>query len=197
MTKSEYLSIVHNKLNKLPKEDYDKAMDYLNSCFDKERPEDEQKVINELGDPSAMSDKIIRKLAIENEAIDEKDDSIKGSLNEMRVGILAVLATPIALPISIALIAVVFSLVIAIVAVAFSLGLFGAILVCASPILIIAAGLIITKSVPVFLVCFGIGLICLGFGALIVYLMWLLFKWAINACIMICGKIARKGEKKR
>ena len=58
MTKQEYLDILKKKLNRLPKIEYDKAMEYFNEYFEDAGPENEQEAIQTLGDPVAASDYI-------------------------------------------------------------------------------------------------------------------------------------------
>ena len=48
MTKSEYLAKLDKYLKKLPKEDYQEAMDYFREYFDEAGPENEEEVVAEL-----------------------------------------------------------------------------------------------------------------------------------------------------
>ncbi|MGE9904538.1 DUF1700 domain-containing protein [Streptococcus alactolyticus] len=50
MTKVEYLAKLDWYLRKLPKDDYQEAMDYFREYFDESGPENEEAVIAELGD---------------------------------------------------------------------------------------------------------------------------------------------------
>lgn len=62
MTKSEYLAKLDKYLKKLPKEDYQEAMDYFREYFDEAGPENEEEVIAELGTPKEAAHDIISRL---------------------------------------------------------------------------------------------------------------------------------------
>ena len=51
MTREEYLRQLQHYLKRLPKEDYDSAMEYFTEYFEEAGPEGEQAVIAELGTP--------------------------------------------------------------------------------------------------------------------------------------------------
>ena len=55
MTKVEYLAKLDKYLRKLPKEDYQEAMDYFSEYFEEAGPENEQQVINDLGSPERVA----------------------------------------------------------------------------------------------------------------------------------------------
>lgn len=54
MTKVEYLAKLDRYLRKLPKDDYQEAMDYFREYFDEAGPENEEAVIAELGTPKRL-----------------------------------------------------------------------------------------------------------------------------------------------
>lgn len=196
MTRSEYLNIVSNKIERLPKDEYDKAMARFNKYFDDAGAENEQAVINDLGDPAAAGDRVIRNLAIDNSEGMDAGKSIKSNINALWIGILAVLACPIALPLAIALLAVVFALVLAIGSIILALGITGIAMVIACPVVLLAASIVMIKSLPICLTCVGIAFILFGLGGVIIYGTYLLFKWMLKELVSIFGKIAHKEEKK-
>lgn len=51
MGKNEYLRTLARELRKLPKEEFDTAMDYYTEYFEDAGPEKEQEIIQELGIP--------------------------------------------------------------------------------------------------------------------------------------------------
>lgn len=51
MTKKEYMKKLAYQLRRLPKEDFDKAMDYFEEYFEDAGIENEQKAIEDLGAP--------------------------------------------------------------------------------------------------------------------------------------------------
>lgn len=60
MNKSEYLYILSQRISSLPKEEYDNIMEYYSEYFDEAGVENEQSVIEELGSPESLSDKIMQ-----------------------------------------------------------------------------------------------------------------------------------------
>ena len=62
MTKVEYLAKLDCYLRKLPKDDYQEAMDYFREYFDESGPENEEAVIAELGTPKEAARDIISRL---------------------------------------------------------------------------------------------------------------------------------------
>lgn len=51
MTRNEYMEQLKKYLKRLPKEDYDNAIEYFSEYFDEAGPENEQQVMEELGGP--------------------------------------------------------------------------------------------------------------------------------------------------
>ena len=59
MTKTEYMRTLAHKLRRLPKEDYDKAMEYFEEYFAEAGPEFEQQAIEDLGSPKDAANQLI------------------------------------------------------------------------------------------------------------------------------------------
>ena len=51
MTRKEYMEQLRKYLKRLPKEDYENAIEYFSEYFDEAGPENEQQVMEELGEP--------------------------------------------------------------------------------------------------------------------------------------------------
>ena len=66
MTKKEYMKKLAYQLRRLPKKDYDKAMDYFEEYFEDAGIENEQKAIEDLGAPEEAASALILDLAQEN-----------------------------------------------------------------------------------------------------------------------------------
>lgn len=60
MNKSEYLRILSEKLGSQPHDEYSNIMEYYTEYFEEAGEENESKVIEELGSPEALAEKIIR-----------------------------------------------------------------------------------------------------------------------------------------
>ena len=59
MKRTEYLAQLDKYLKKLPKNDYQEAMDYFVEYFDEAGPENEESVIAELGSPKEAAHDIM------------------------------------------------------------------------------------------------------------------------------------------
>jgi len=62
MTKNEYLAELKAHLASLPAEERDGAIKYYQEFFEDAGAENEQKVIEELGDPKSLAEKIISEI---------------------------------------------------------------------------------------------------------------------------------------
>lgn len=110
MNKEVYLKELHRKLKKLPEEEREAALDYYNEYFDEAGEENVQLVIKKLGSPSQVASQILADFAVKD--LDNNDESAKKGISAIWFIILAILASPIALPLLISVIALIFSLVV-------------------------------------------------------------------------------------
>lgn len=123
MTRNDYLAKLDKYLKKLPKDDYQEAMDYFREYFDEAGPENEEAVIAELGSPKDAAHDIISRLLDEKIVEDEKSPKNKAVI--IWIAILAILASPVALPLILVLLMVIITILalgIAIVAMVLALG---------------------------------------------------------------------------
>lgn len=100
MTKVEYLAKLDRYLRKLPKDDYQEAMDYFREYFDEAGPENEEAVIAELGTPKEAARDIISRLLDEKIIDADATETPKKWGTMVWIASLAVLATPVALPLA-------------------------------------------------------------------------------------------------
>ena len=62
MTRTEYLAELEKYLKKLPRKDYEEAMDYFTEYFDEVGPEGEEAAIADLGSPKEAAHEIMLNL---------------------------------------------------------------------------------------------------------------------------------------
>ena len=103
MTKKEYMKKLAYQLRRLPKEDFDKAMDYFEEYFEDAGIENEQKAIEDLGAPEEAASALILDLAQENAVKPPK--TMKRRFSALWIAILALFAAPIALPLALGILA--------------------------------------------------------------------------------------------
>lgn len=98
MNRDEYMKRLEYRLRRLPKEDYDKALSYFTEYFEEAGADKESQAIEDLGSPEMAADQIIRDFAMENAGKPVKD--VKRGVSAVWVGILAVFAAPIGVPLA-------------------------------------------------------------------------------------------------
>lgn len=193
MTKTEYMKTLAHRLRRLPKEDYDKAMDYFEEYFADAGPENEQRAIEDLGSPDDAANELIMDLAVKNTQKPPK--TVKRGLSAVWIGILGVCAAPIALPLAFAMLAVIICFVIVVLAVIFSL-VIAAIAVVASGIIgIFGGGILLFSTFADGLATVGLGLCALGAGTLLVYGAINFCRWFLRRTSKSLGNITKGGKK--
>ena len=196
MTREEYMAKLQKYLRKLPKQDYEDAIEYFNEYFSDTDEEGQQKLMEELGTPKAaaadlMCNLLDRKLQEQDTDIEEKK-SKKGIIT---LSILAILSTPVTVPLFVALLAVLFAAAICVACVIFSdfIASFGVLLIGGKLLL---RGLVsFPYSLSGALTITGCGLLGIGCAILLYLLGIYLCKWTGMLLIMLARKLAGKRGK--
>ena len=115
MTRTEYIAKLTKYLRKLPQKDYEEALEYFMEYFEEAGPENEAQVIAELGTPKEAAHEVISRLL--DEKIIEEKSSLRNKTTILWIAILAVLASPVALPILLFFLAMIMTLLMIIFAV--------------------------------------------------------------------------------
>lgn len=115
MTKADYMKTLAYSLRHLPKEEFEQAMDYFEEYFAEAGPENEQQAIEDLGSPDEAAKTLIMNLAAKN--VEEPPKTVKHSFKAVWIGLIALCAAPIALPLAFCLICVIAALLFAILCV--------------------------------------------------------------------------------
>lgn len=194
MTKKEYMKKLAYQLRRLPKEDFDKAMDYFEEYFEDAGIENEQKAIEDLGAPEEAASALILDLAQENAAKPPK--TMKRRFSALWIAILALFAAPIALPLALCILAVIASLILGILAVVGGILVTALAAVAGSMLGIIGGIAIIPQTFGGGLVTIGLSLMLIGCGILVTYFTILLARWIIIKLAGLLGKLVRKGGKR-
>lgn len=189
MTRTEYIAKLTKYLRKLPQKDYEEALEYFMEYFEEAGPENEARVIAELGTPKEAAHEVISRL-LEEKIVEDKS-SLRNKTAILWIAILAVLASPVALPILLFFLAMIMTLLMIIFAVIVTaLALTFALLISGVYTFFTSFSLL---SVSLASTLFGGGLSLLMFGGalllllisfeickLIVKLITLLIKWLIK-----------------
>ena len=160
MNKNQFLYELRGKLANLPSAEVESAMSYYDEYFLDAGPDKEQQIIAELGTPNAVASKIIGEFALTEATTPySPTTATQSSAKTLWIVILAVLASPIALPLALAAIIVVFALLVSVLAVIFAIGVTG--------VALIAAGIAsIVVGIWALFVEFGTAIFQMGFGLL-------------------------------
>lgn len=193
MNKEEYLKILAHRLRRLPKEDYDTAMEYFEEYFAEAGPEHEQQAIQDLGTPEEAANTLIMNLAEKN--VKEPPKTVKGGFHAVWIGILGVCAAPIALPLALALVIVVFAVVLSVLAVLFSLFLCAVCLAAAGIIGVIGGAVLLAHTFADGIATIGFSIFVLGAGILFVYGAFCLCRWFLQKISQSLGTVTKGGRK--
>lgn len=161
MSRNDFIEELKKRLRKLPYDEIKEALDYYAEYFDDAGPENEQTVLAELGPPAAIASQIIATSAM-REA--DSGKSAKKSWRSAWLVVLAVFASPIAVPLAIMVGAIAFALVLVMSAIILCFFVAGAALVLGGVAGFIAGLLLITQSFATTLFMVGIGLLFAGIG---------------------------------
>lgn len=164
MNREEYLRQLQHYLKRLPKEDYDSAMEYFTEYFEEAGPEGEQSVIAELGTPKQAASELLSNLLNEQIIQPQKQRSV-GSV--LMIVLLAICAAPIALPLAIAAVIILFALVLVIACMVVCVLLLGVCGVLVGGKLILVGIASAGTSVPGMCILLGLGLLGIGLGILL------------------------------
>jgi uncharacterized membrane protein len=197
MTRDEYLGQLSKYLKKLPKADYDDAMEYFTEYFSETDDDEAKKLMEELGTPKEAACDIISnvldKRIDEKKQADEKkqDDSGKRSvLGILWVAILAICAIPVATPLLISGLVVMFCILLCIVLV-----LLCVFSVIAGLAVIARAVVTIKLSISAALMLLGLGLAAIGVGIIVSVIGVLFSRFLIDITIKFAQKASKRGKK--
>ncbi|MFG6331984.1 MAG: DUF1700 domain-containing protein [Lachnospiraceae bacterium] len=192
MNREEYIKRLRHRLKRLPKEDYDRAIAYFTEYFEDAGPQREAQAIDDLGSPELAADQIIRDFAVENAS--EPAQSVKRSFSALWIGILAVFAAPIALPLALAFGAVLLAMILVAAALIFSVFLIAVSLVLSALPCILVSVWLLFSSFADGLATLGFGLLSLGVGILMTMLSLFITRWCLHGMTRLFGSIAKGGR---
>lgn len=196
MTREKYMTKLQKYLRKLPKQDYEDAIEYFNEYFSDADEEGQQKLMKELGTPKEaaaelMGNLLDRKLKEEGEEKKDKKDK-KGIA---AITILAILSTPVTIPLLVAMLAVLFAAVITVACVILSdfIAAFGILLIGGK--LLLRGIVSFPYSISGALTITGCALLGIGCAILLYILGIYLCKWTGMLLVKLAQKLVRKRGK--
>lgn len=165
MNRQEYMKALEKKLGRLPRSNYNEAMQYFEEYFNEAGPEGEADAIRDLGSPDEAAQQIITNIAIEYAENPRK--GLRNRFNSVWISVLAVCAIPIAFPLAVGALIVVLTLLLSVYILCLSVVFAGALfLLCSLPVLIAGISVIIPYAASG-ITCIGMALTSAGAGLLL------------------------------
>ncbi len=174
MNKNDFITTLKRHLKHLPKEDFDDAIAYYTEYLEEMGVDAQSDVTSKLGTPADAAREIIANCT-EKHINDQKEKgSLKNSTTIIRMTILAILASPIAIPLATAAIALLAVILCTFIIVILGLGFMG-IALAGSGILLFVS-ILFAVGIAQKLVSCGLGFLFLGVGILLLLATILLSK---------------------
>jgi len=193
MTKTEYIAKLTKYLRKLPQQDYEEAIEYFMEYFEEAGPENEARVIAELGTPKEAAHEVISRL-LEEKIVEDKS-SLRNKTTILWIAILAVLASPVALPILLFFLAMIMTLLMIIFAVIVTaLALTFALLISGIYTFFTSFSLL-SVSLASTLFGGGLGLLMFGGALLLLLISFEICKLIVKLITLLIKWLIKKGRK--
>lgn len=195
MNRDEYMKCLTHRLRRLPKEDFDKAISYYTEYFEEAGPENEAQAIHDLGSPELAADQIIRNIAAENAKEPIKD--VRHGFYAVWIGILAVFAAPIGIPLALTFGILALTFVFLILVLIFCVFVVTiSVAVSAIPCIVVGVWMLFTSFADG-MATIGIGLIGLGIGYWLIVASVALGKGTLHLMTRLFGRVAKGGNAKK
>lgn len=193
MTRTEYIAKLTKYLRKLPQQDYEEAIEYFMEYFEEAGPENEARVIAELGTPKEAAHEVISRL-LEEKIVEDKS-SLRNKTAILWIAILAVLASPVALPILLFFLAMIMTLLMIIFAVIVTaLALTFALLISGIYTFFTSLSLL-SVSLASTLFGGGLGLLMFGGALLLLLISFEICKLIVKLITLLIKWLIKKGRK--
>lgn len=193
MTRTEYIAKLTKYLRKLPQKDYEETLEYFMEYFEESGPENEARVIAELGTPKEAAHEVISRL-LEEKIVEDKS-SLRNKTTILWITILAVLASPVALPILLCFLAMIMTLLMIIfVVIVTALALTFALLISGVYTFFTSFSLL-SVSLASTLFGGGLGLLMFGGALLLLLISFEICKLIVKLITLLIKWLIKKGRK--
>lgn len=219
MNRETYLKELRKYLKRLPKDDYENAMEYFTEYFDDAGNDEE--AIRELGSPREAASDLLAALLNQktgdasfstfSDASDARADGRRGRrfrtgdpvpeakeksspLSILLIACLAICAAPIAAPLALAALVLLMCGVVVVLCAVLCIFIFSVCFVIAGAYSLVQGFAVASASVPAFLIISGSSLLAIGLGVLLFVAGIFFCKWLV---IRLAKLIQRMLEKRR
>lgn len=210
MTRNEYMEQLKRYLRRLPKEDYENAVEYFSEYFDEAGPENEQQMMKDLGDPKEAAREVLLNLleeSVENGSAEEasRTETVKTfsekALPEKKkrspgkiilLAFLVICASPVSIALLIAGLAVLAAVVLVIAAVIFSLAVTSIATIVGGIMVVGFGATLVMRSLAAACMMVGGGFLLAGAGILFGVLTVYICKWCATGIGRLVNRMVRK-----
>lgn len=193
MNKDEFLAGLKKSLKRLPPEDAADAVEYYEEYLEDAGPENEAAALGAWGSPERVASQIAAEYAMKR--VDEQPSAKKG-LSTAWVVILAIFASPVAIPVAALAACVMLLLVLAVAAVVVTVGAAAALLAACGVLTLVMGLCLLFVSFPTAVFYIGAGLFAAGAGAALFPPVVWLSKKGFGFVAKLFGKILPGGKTK-
>ena len=193
MTRTEYIAKLTKYLRKLPQKDYEEALEYFMEYFEEAGPENEARVIAELGTPKEAAHEVISRL-LEEKIVEDKS-SLRNKTTILWIAILAVLASPVALPILLFFLAMIMTLLMIIFAVIVTALALTFTLLISGVYTFFTSFSLLSVSLASTLFGGGLGLLMFGGALLLLLISFEICKLIVKLITLLIKWLIKKGRK--
>lgn len=193
MTRTEYIAKLTKYLRKLPQKDYEEALEYFMEYFEEAGPENEAQVIAELGTPKEAAHEVISRLL--DEKIIEDKSSLRNKTTIIWIAILAILASPVALPILLFFLAMIMTLLMIIFAVIVTALALTFTLLISGVYTFFTSFSLLSVSLASTLFGGGLGLLMFGGALLLLLISFEICKLIVKLITLLIKWLIKKGRK--
>ena len=193
MTRNDYLAKLDKYLRKLPQEDYQDSMDYFVEYFDEAGPEQEAEVIAELGTPKEAAHEVISRLL--DEKTTNQQPTFRNRTTILWIAILAILASPIALPLLFTILAIFLTIIVLIASIIITVLAFVGALFISGLYISITSFSLLSTSLASTLLALGLGLGLFGLSLLLFLILFECCKLFVKVVVALIKWLIKKGRK--
>lgn len=195
MNKEEFLRVLEGNLSKLPVEERQSAMEYYKEYLDEAGNENEAEAIKRLGNPVQLAKQLMADFITKE--VEEKPMKPKQSFQAFWIVIVALFASPIALPVALSIAGLGFGAIVTVGSVLFA-GAIVAVVFLVVAIILGAVGIGTLFVQPASgIIVIGVGSVLLGVGILISILVYVVVGRGVPAIIKGITKLCYKAKGRR
>ncbi|MDR3295351.1 MAG: DUF973 family protein [Clostridiales Family XIII bacterium] len=193
MDRKEFMARLADRLSHVPADEREDAVAYYEEYFDDAGPENEERVIGELGSPEKIAAQVKADAAVKGLRSEARTPVKKGA-SAIWLVVLGVLALPVAMPLAVAALAVIFALLVSGFAVVIAVAASGIGIAVGGVVAFVAGVCVLFASAPTGFFYMGAGLAAAGIALLLGLLAFLAAKWLVIGVARLLNRLRQKAR---